>query len=222
MAAYPTGYSAGAASLPQVLQLACKRPVTHSAKRAISETSMLFLDTQASAIHWRPLNTVAMPAQSRAWILQQGSLTRALQGLGDFRVRRLQQSYSHPTATEQQLLALPLRRWALIREVLLLVDDQPVAFARSVIPIGSLRGRNRILGHMANRSLGAELFRSPEARRQVVLEAAISPGLLPSGLSEIPCYGRQSLFLKRGKPLLVAEIFLPALTQAFHNPPGKA
>ncbi len=196
--------------------LACSELIAHSAharKPEVSMSPMTQTDNGTpTSWRWQPEGSIAMPSASRAWISSAGSLTRALQALGHFRVHRVRQSFQSPTAIEQQLLQLPSRRWALIREVLLMVNDQPVAFARSVIPLPSLTGRNRILGHMACRPLGAELFRAPGAQRQVVLEAVIPPADLPCGLSQVPCYGRQSLFLKRGKPLLVAEIFLPALT----------
>ena len=65
----------------------------------------------------------------------------------------------------------------------------------------------QLLGHMARRSLGAELFRAPRAQRAQVWATQTR---LPTATAA-PCWGRQSLFLKRGKPLLVAEFFLPAL-----------
>lgn len=149
---------------------------------------------------------IQAPAEVRDWLADGGSLTRRLQRFGTFRVVPQRQMIAAPHAEEAALLGLPGRQHALIREVLLYVDDVPVVFARSVLPLASLKGANRVLGHMARRSLGAELFRAPRAKRaQVWATQAVVPG----GVE--PCWGRQSLFLKRGKPLLVAEFFLPAL-----------
>ena len=78
--------------------------------------------------------------------------------------------------------------------------------ARSVLPLASLRGPNRGLAHMGSRSLGSELYRRPMARRDRIW---VRHGAAPSG--QTPCWGRQSRFIKRGRPLLVAEHFLPAL-----------
>lgn len=162
------------------------------------------------ALRWRPLAQIRAPARVRPWLQDTGSLTRRLQSLGHFSVQPLTQSVARPGDEEAWLLGLAPRRRALIREVLLLLDDRPVVWARSVIPLASLQGANRVLGHMANRSLGAELFRRPPAKRQAVWAAPVDTARLPVTTTD-PAWGRQSLFLKRGRPLLVAEVFLPAL-----------
>jgi chorismate lyase len=122
-----------------------------------------------------------------------------------------------PTAAEGRLLGLRARQRALVREVLLLLNGEPVVFARSVLPLASLTGANRVLGHMARRSLGAELFRNPRARRLAVWVAQVPPLRLPLELDQL-AWGRQSLFIKRGQPLLVAEVFLPSAAGLWEQP----
>lgn len=96
----------------------------------------------------------------------------------------------------------------LIRDVVLMLDQTPMVLARSILPRSALSGDNAALGHMANRSLGTELFQAPKAVREQLwltqLEASNPLG---------PLWGRQSRFNKRGGRLLVAEYFLPALWQ---------
>ena len=162
------------------------------------------------SLHWRPLALVRAPARIDNWLADSGSLTRRLQAFGHFQVAPRFQGVARPRAEEAALLGMRQRYQAVIREVLLLLDDEPVVFARSVLPLRSLRGRNRVLGHMARRSLGAELFKPPAAERSQVWAAHLE---LPADYAASRCWGRQSLFLKRGQPLLVAEIFLPSLWQ---------
>lgn len=164
------------------------------------------------AIRWRDAALVHAPRPVAAWLADPASLTRRLQARGRFAVEPLRQGIRAPRAEEARLLGLRFRQHALIREVLLYLDGVPVVYARSVLPLSSLKGKNRILGHMARRSLGAELFRPPRARRRAVWVAQVPATALPAeaGARE-PAWGRQSLFLKRGRPLLVAEVFLPAL-----------
>lgn len=154
---------------------------------------------------WRPLQHLDPPAPVADWLADAGSLTRRLQRYGRFSVMPRHQRIATPRADEACLLELSPRRYALIREVLLKLDGEPVVQARTVIPLSSLHGANRILGHMARRSLGSELFRPPAAARPMVWGARIPGTLLVDGQ---PAWGRQSLFLKRGMPLLVSEIFL--------------
>ena len=155
---------------------------------------------------WRPLDQRVLPAPLRDWMSDPGSLTARLQRYGRFRVAPGYHALTVPDPSEQHLLGLPPRQRALIREVTLLLDDIPVVAARSVLPLTSLRGANRVLGNMGSRSLGSELYRRPPALRDQVW---VRYGCPPHG--DTPCWGRQSRFLKRHQPLLVAEYFLPAL-----------
>lgn len=161
---------------------------------------------------WQPLERLSVPSPWADWLADEGSLTQRLQRYGQFSVRPLSQRVARPQLTEAMLLGLPPRQLVLIREVLLLLDGQPVVFAHSVLPLSSIGGANRVLGHMAGRSLGAELFRSPRASRDAVWVARVPAICLPVVVTD-SCWGRQSLFNKRGKPLLVAEVFLPTLLQ---------
>lgn len=163
-------------------------------------------DTPHPDPHWRPLEQLVLPPQVRDWLADPASLTLRLRRHGQFRVQPGFQGITFPDTDEAQLLALPPRRAALIREVTLLLDDVPVVVARSVLPLDSLTGANRSLGHMGGRSLGLELYKRPACLRDQVWARYAAPR---AGLA--PCWGRQSRFIKRGLPLLVAEHFLPAL-----------
>jgi len=159
-------------------------------------------------LHWQPAHRVAVPAGIGRWLADSGSLTRRLQRFGRFSVTPLSQCIARPRPAEALMLGQPPQQRMLIREVLLNLDDTAVVFARSILPLASLQGANRVLGHMARRSLGAELFRAPAAERRAVWLARVPQHRLPVAVTE-HCWGRQSLFYKRGQPLLVAEVFLP-------------
>ncbi|MQX52059.1 chorismate--pyruvate lyase family protein [Alcanivorax sediminis] len=156
--------------------------------------------------HWRPLEQLVMPVQIRDWMADPDSLTLRLKRHGQFRVIPGFHAMAVPALEERLLLGLPDRQAALIREVTLMLDDTPVVAARSILPITSLRGANRSLGHMGSRSLGLELYKRPLCQRDQVWARLASPGH-----GHPVCWGRQSRFIKRGAPLLVAEYFLPAL-----------
>lgn len=160
-------------------------------------------------LHWQPAQRVVAPTGIGSWLADSGSLTRRLQRFGLFSVTPLSQRIARPQPVEALMLGQPPRQRALIREVLLRLDGTAVVFARSILPLSSLQGANRILGHMARRSLGAELFRAPVAERRAVWLARIPQHRLPVTAAQ-HCWGRQSLFYKRGQPLLVAEVFLPS------------
>jgi chorismate--pyruvate lyase len=123
---------------------------------------------------------------------------------GAFAVRVLWQGWARPALEECRRLGLPPGRHALIREVELLGHGQPWVRARSVLPLPCLGGRGRRLRRLGNRSLGGLLFKDPTLKRGPIEIACLQQ-------AEGEAWARRSLLHFHGKPLLVAECFLPAL-----------
>lgn len=154
----------------------------------------------------------------RSWLLDQGSLTKRLINAsnGAFQVRKLFQGWQRPTCSEAQCLGLKPRQLAVVREVELLCNGEPWVYARSVFPQQTLTGRLRSLKKLDTRPLGALLFSDPTMERTHFEIAALSNTRLKNYFSDQSAnfaWGRRSLFFLDEKPLLVAEIFLPALEQ---------
>ena len=163
---------------------------------------------------YRHFNAVQLPHSTRAWLLDQGSLTQRLikASGGQFKVQVLAQRWQRPLLSERALLDMPIREVAIIREVLLLCHGQPWVFARSVMPAQSLIGRLRRLRNFDDSSLGAMLFRDTSMRRQPFQLAHIdgdSQSIPSSVQQQKTLWGRRSRFELAGKPLMVSEIFLP-------------
>lgn len=172
---------------------------------------------------WQPSRAVdhfQLPRWLASWLLDRASLThrvrRACQG--EFRVEVLSQGWQRPHREER--LALQMRRntLAMVREVRLLCDEQPWVFARTVVPLRTLSGAQRRLGELGSQPLGALLFTDRSLRRGELELARIEPGerlhaAAVAGTKSVPkeVWGRRSVFHVRGKPLLVQELFLPAL-----------
>ena len=159
---------------------------------------------------------IDIPQPWRSWLLDRGSLTQHLTiaSKGAFRVHILRQQVMRPRLSEQGLLDMPNRSLALVREVFLYGNNQPWVFARSVLPLSSLTGRQRRLRKLDNRPLGALLFADPTMRRGAMQISRIKASNLPiSAFVSDPgtsLWGRRSVFYIDQKPLLVSEIFLPA------------
>ena len=166
---------------------------------------------------WPPTRCrTPVPTRWRPWLLDSGSLTERLLAAsrGDLRVRVLNQHWARPRPDERRILALGAGRRALIREVLLIGCGEPWVYARSVLPPDLLRGRYRCLARLGERPLGGLLFRDPALRRSRI-EVTRRPVPTLPGLEYRPtgrAWLRRSLFYLDGKPLLVAEMFLPGFT----------
>ncbi len=172
---------------------------------------------------WRPAAALPrrrLPAGLPAWLLDRSSLTRRLQVAcgGDFRVRVLAQGWRRPLENERRVLGMRRGTLAWVRQVHLLCHGQPWVFARTVIPAATLHGGQRRLLRLGSRPLGAMLFADHRVRRGPMEIAAIAPGTplhraaLGAGAAG-RIWGRRSLFFFDSRPLLVNEIFLPALVK---------
>jgi len=164
---------------------------------------------------WRDSRRWLLPPGVRRWLLDEGSLTeRLIRASGNrFAVRLRHLAWQVPTTSESAALGLPPRQRALIREVILTCAGEPWVFARTVIPATTLRGGNRRLKYLGTRSLGAWLFREPSLVRGSFEIARLAPhdSAVPASLHNgATLWGRRSRFVVNGRPLLVAEIFLPA------------
>jgi chorismate--pyruvate lyase len=117
---------------------------------------------------------------------------------------------------EAAALALPCRQKAMLREVHLYCNGEPVVFAHSVLPRNSLRGEWLGLKKLGNRPLGAALFMNPRVTRtqlefkklsnhhdlyrRAVRHLAVKPRAV---------WARRSIFRLGPSAIMVTEVFLP-------------
>ena len=169
---------------------------------------------------WPRQRVSAIPAVVLEWLKDEGSLTkRLIQACpGRFRVRLLRQDWGRALYSEQQQLRIRRGEAAMVREVELCCDEIPWVFARSLIPASSLRGSARRLAHLGEKPLGAVLFADRNVHRGATQIARILPRhpLFASATGHLvrkpkELWGRRTLFYIADKPLLVNEIFLPAI-----------
>jgi chorismate lyase len=137
------------------------------------------------------------------WLLDPGSLTERLQmaSQGTFKVQVLEEGWCyHKSGNRDPFTTVVARQMMWSRSVLLLGQGEPWVAAHSLIPVSSLRGSLRQLVKLRDRPLGGFLFKHPSLLR-------CEPQIVNIG----DHWGRRSLFQLEGRPLLVAEFFLPAL-----------
>lgn len=144
-----------------------------------------------------------LPALWRDWLFDSGSLTARLSALrpGRFRVQVLGQYYGQPTPLERAELGLGSNASVWVREVILLLDETPLVYARTAIPRSTLTGAERRLQALGSRSLGSYLFRQPQLQRGPLRASHCSRNAL--GLE----WSRRSVFRLGHKALMVSEAF---------------
>lgn len=173
--------------------------------------------------HWRPrrlLRLMQVPRLWQRWLYSDDSLTARLKNVrtGVFRVEVLRQCYARVQLNEARALSMPPCQAALLREVYLYCGNVRMVYARSVVPLGTLTGRQKRLACLGERPLGGFLFACPDMQREELELASFGRGeaMFVRATDGVQVnidaiWGRRSVFRLSGKPLLVAEIFLPSV-----------
>lgn len=157
--------------------------------------------------HCKRMPKWQVPPYARAWVFDQGSLTKRLieASQGEFKVRVTYQGWAVASCEERRVLKIKERQKALVREVELLCFGEVWVIARSIIPATTLSGKERQLKSLGTKPLGAFLFKSRHMSRSRL--ECVSSQMSPKQR----IYGRRSVFYLHHKPLLVSELFLPSV-----------
>lgn len=157
----------------------------------------------------------------RRWVGASGSLSARLAGAGQkYSVQVLDQGRQRLRWDEASALGLSSSRMGYVREVVLSVDDVPVVFARSVTAHLHSLGPWRSVRGLGTRPLADILFKRTGVARTPLEFANVQPAS-PLGrfvaqawhqatgqaLASRALPARRSLFIRRGAPLLVMEVF---------------
>jgi chorismate lyase len=163
--------------------------------------------------------TQTLPISLRSWLTETGSLTQRVQRACSvehpFSLQVLRRGFSAAHRDELPLLGLHDR--ARMREILLKRGDVPLVFAHSVISHRDLHGAWAILDGIGGRSLGSILFSDHTVRRGALhfrrLDARhpLFRKALPwcEEGPPIELWARRAVFERKGRPLIVTEVFLP-------------
>jgi chorismate lyase len=152
----------------------------------------------------------------RKWLIDDSSLTARLKArYADFAVKPVLLKNTTAFKDESALLCLKANQHALIREVMLMGNNQPVVFAHSVLPRASLRGAWHSLGKLGNKPLGATLFANPVVKRTPLAYKKL-PRHHPISMrvaehlkrSPKALWARRSIFSLNCARILVTEVFL--------------
>ena len=169
---------------------------------------------------WHTIQRRLMPRSLMPWLSDKGSLTRRLKqhNQTDFSVQLLGNSWIKPLTDESLPLNLSLSELSYQREVLLMDGDNANVYARTVVPRATYMTMQHRFNQLGNKPLGELLFTDPTVKRGPIEIACLKSGqwlyemaLLEESARPEMLWGRRSQFYLNGQPLLVNEIFLPAL-----------
>lgn len=189
-------------------------PLRHNADFPHDERYAVLDSRQGWLAHPHPL-----PRSLRTWLSDHGSLTQRLKSrCASFRVVPLATGLARANADEYALLGVTPGTRVYVREVLLLCNEVPVVFAHSVLPRPGLRGGWNGITRLGNRSLGEALFSDHRIERQALAYRRVRHDhplywatMRQQQMPVSSLWARRSVFCLNRHPLLVTEVFLPAI-----------
>ena len=157
----------------------------------------------------------------RDWLRAPGSLSRRLARLGErFEVQVLRQTVAPLRKHERLALGQPHYGLALVREVILRVDGEPLVWARSAVHQHATRGPWKAVRGLGNQPLAHLLYDDPRIHRSTLQPRRLSrhgvtrrqlarQWLQATGETPSPqmLWSRNSVFSCRGADLRVMEVF---------------
>jgi len=159
---------------------------------------------------WLAADTLRLPEKLQPWLLEPASLTARLKAhCQQFRLALLAE-----TTTELPDFlwpCLPAISGACVRrEVLMSCNQQPAVYAQSWLPESSRRQLHQLTA-LGEQPLGEFLFQFPGLRRGPIEVARLQLAGATAGIAAGEYWARRSVFSVADAPLLVAEVFLPAV-----------
>jgi len=171
--------------------------------------------------HFRDSSWCVAPVAAgalRRWLTDRGSLTARLEHhAGPIKVRVLFQGLRRANCDEKFLFNNNAAR-VLVREVLLMKGATPLVFAHTVLERNALRGAWRRITGLGTRPLGAALFADPRVARFPLHQKKLPRrhelyrhAVAQLKQSQQTLWARRSIFTVGKSPILVSEVFLPAI-----------
>ena len=135
-----------------------------------------------------------------SWLNEPGSITSRIKSFSNFRLKLLRDGPGEVNAAEDDLIITNYKENN-IREVILFSDEEPFIYAKSILPLETIRLGLDALGNLKENPLGDILFSNPEIKKKYMLFAKFES-------NKRIFYGRKGIYTVKGYPFSVCEIFL--------------
>ena len=135
-----------------------------------------------------------------SWLNEPRSITSRIKSFSDFKLKLLRDGPGEVDPIDDDLIISNYEENN-IREVVLYSDEEPLIYAKSIIPLETIRLGLGLLGNLKENPLGDILFSNPEIKKKYMLFAKF-------GSNKKIFYGRKGIYTVKGYPFSVCEIFL--------------
>ena len=105
-----------------------------------------------------------------SWLNEGGSITSRIRSFSNFKLKLLKDGPGEVDIIEDDLIISNYEENN-IREVILLSNEEPLIYAKSIIPLETIKLGLNILGNLKENPLGDILFSNPEIKKKYMLFA---------------------------------------------------
>jgi chorismate--pyruvate lyase len=139
-------------------------------------------------------------AEIKSWLLEQGPITKRIKSMKEFRLELIQDELSD--VNEDEILFLNIHTKEIrVREVILYGNENPMVFARTIIPSTTIEKGLKELGTLGNKPLGDILFEKDIFSKNDIVFATFYDG-------KNLFWGRKIKYTVKDQPFSVMEVFL--------------
>ena len=137
----------------------------------------------------------------KSWLLEEGPITERIKSNGDFELELVKDKVDFVRDDEKSFLGDIAGRIK-VREVYLRENNKPKVWARSCIPLKTIKEGLSSLGELGNKPLGDILFEKDVFKKKEVLYSSFRGEFLKH------YWGRKTKYLVNKLPFSVMEVFL--------------
>lgn len=181
------------------------------------------ISATSSPLRAYPAAKNAQPnTQQHYWLTRSGALTNALRQLGLFSLHIVYEGTQAACNEDASLLKVEPCTPLWVRDVVLLIDEQPLVYAHSLTPLEATECNDAwsALRFQGQHPLATLLYHDDTIQRLPFAWQSVQTPLSLQGTrwddkNGAPLWARHSCFMRGNHPLVVAETFLNAF---WHHP----
>ena len=154
----------------------------------------------SSWISFEKMDGLLVNKNIKSWLVEKGPITKRIKSEESFQLNLLKDEISYVEDVEKEFLDV-ISNNIKVREVILMGNNIPRVYAKSLIPVKTIENGFSRLGKLGTRPLGDILFEKEIFKKTDVVYAQFQD-------KDYIFWGRKTKYIVKNMPLSVMEVFL--------------
>ena len=151
-------------------------------------------------ISFKKMSILLVNENIKSWLIEKGPITKRIKSEESFKLNLIKDEISAVDDSEKKFLKETSDKIK-VREVILMGNNIPRVYARSLIPIRTIENGFSKLGELGTKPLGDILFETEIFKKTDVVYAQFQD-------KDSIFWGRKTKYIVKNMPLSVMEVFL--------------